>query len=209
MIRLFTSIFKFSGKIFGGIVCPVYFPKVGYGIYLFQREYTTQLHKRRFRTFGVNSLLAPSITLINPKFISIGAYSSIMRGCVLETCPCSQTPEIRIGNHVSLGEYSHITAAANVRIGNGVLTGRYVLITDNAHGASQRDVLETPPLLRSVVTKGPVIIEDNVWIGDKATILSNVHIGRGAVIGANAVVTKDVPAYAVVGGNPAGILKQL
>lgn len=58
-----------------------------------------------------------------------------------------------------------------------------------------------------MVSKGPVIIEDNVWIGDKATILANVTIGKGAVVAANSVVTKDVPAYSVVAGIPAKVIK--
>ena len=59
-----------------------------------------------------------------------------------------------------------------------------------------------------IVSKGPVVIGDNVWIGDKVTVLPGVTIGDGAVIAANAVVTKDVPAYSVVAGNPAKIIKQ-
>lgn len=56
-------------------------------------------------------------------------------------------------------------------------------------------------------SKGPIIIDDDVWIGYKATILSGVHIGQGAVIAAGAVVTKDVPAYSIVGGVPAKVIK--
>ena len=63
------------------------------------------------------------------------------------------------------------------------------------------------PLKRPIVSKGPVRIGDNVWIGDKATILPNVSIGNGAIIAANAVVTKDVPPYSVAAGNPAKIIK--
>ena len=62
--------------------------------------------------------------------------------------------------------------------------------------------------MRPVVSKGSVIIGNNVWIGDKATILPNVTIGDGAVIAANSVVTKDVPAYSVVAGNPAKVIKE-
>ena len=62
--------------------------------------------------------------------------------------------------------------------------------------------------MRLVVSKGSVIIGNNVWIGDKATILPNVTIADGAVIAANSVVTKDVPAYSVVAGNPAKVVKQ-
>ena len=62
--------------------------------------------------------------------------------------------------------------------------------------------------MRFVTSKGPVIIGNNVWIGDKATVLPNVTIGDGAVIAANAVVTKDVPPYSIVAGNPAKVIKQ-
>ena len=66
-----------------------------------------------------------------------------------------------------------------------------------------------PPINRPLFSKGPVVIEDNVWIGDKATILSGVTIGMGAIVGANSVITKDIPAYAVVAGSPAKIIKML
>ena len=58
-------------------------------------------------------------------------------------------------------------------------------------------------------SKGPVIIEDNVWIGEGVVILPNVRIGKSAIIGANSVVNADVPANAVIGGIPAKIIRQL
>lgn len=78
-------------------------------------------------------------------------------------------------------------------------------ITDNSHGQTDTPDLNTIPSERPLVTKGPVIIEDNVWIGDKATILPGVRIGRGSIIGANAVVVKSVPPHSLVGGNPATV----
>ncbi|MBR0310679.1 MAG: hypothetical protein IJQ97_07320 [Paludibacteraceae bacterium] len=54
-----------------------------------------------------------------------------------------------------------------------------------------------------------VVIDDNVWIGEKSSILPGVHIGRGAIVAANSVVTHDVPAYSVVAGVPAKVIKQL
>lgn len=59
-----------------------------------------------------------------------------------------------------------------------------------------------------MVSKGGVHIGKNVWIGDKATILPGVSIGEGTVVAANAVVTKDVPPFCVVGGNPARVIRQ-
>ena len=60
---------------------------------------------------------------------------------------------------------------------------------------------------REAWSKGPIIVEDDVWIGTRAIILSGVRIGKGAVIAAGTVVTKDIPPYAIVGGNPAKIIK--
>lgn len=65
------------------------------------------------------------------------------------------------------------------------------------------------PLSRLQYSKGEVAIGRNVWIGDKVTVLPGVHIGDGAIIGAGSVVTGDVPAYAVVAGNPARIIRNL
>jgi acetyltransferase-like isoleucine patch superfamily enzyme len=122
---------------------------------------------------------------------------------------CRFNPQIIIGDNCSIGEYCHITAINKIVIGNGVLTGRWVTITDNSHGSLLLDESDIQPLKRKLQSKGPVVIEDNVWIGDKVTILPDVHIGYGSIIGANAVVTKDVPANCVVGGNPAKIIKNI
>mgnify|MGYP002521654289 FL=1 len=117
-------------------------------------------------------------------------------------------PFLKIGSHCGFGAFNHITCANKVAISDHCLTGKWVTITDNSHGETDLDSLCLPPGKRPITSKGPVVIGNNVWIGDKATILPGVTIGDGAVIAANAVVTKDVPAYSVVGGNPAKILKQ-
>lgn len=116
-------------------------------------------------------------------------------------------PFLKIGSHCSFGAFNHITCANKVVIGDYCLTGKWVTITDNSHGETDSDSLHLPPSKRPVTSKGAVVIGNNVWIGDKATILPGVTIGDGAVIAANAVVTKNVQAYSVVGGNPAKILK--
>lgn len=119
------------------------------------------------------------------------------------------TPCLSFGNDSSMGDNGHISCINQVSIGNGVRMGKRVFITDNAHGASDRSLLDTIPYKRPLHSKGPVIIEDNVWVGEYACIMPGVKIGKGSIIGANAVVTHEVPAYCVVGGNPAKIIKQL
>ena len=118
-----------------------------------------------------------------------------------------EKPILKIGTKCNFGAFNHITCTNRMIVGDNVVTGKWVTISDNNHGNTDFGSLQLHPLKRPIVSKGPVIIEDNVWIGDKATILSGVHIGKGAVIAANAVVTKDVPAYSVAAGNPARIVK--
>lgn len=117
------------------------------------------------------------------------------------------TPTLTIGCGCNFGAYNHITCINSVTIGDNCLTGKWVTITDNSHGTTDTDSLHLPPECRNVMSKGPVIIGNNVWIGDKATILPGVTIGDGAIIAANTVVTKDVPAYSVCAGNPGKIIK--
>lgn len=117
-------------------------------------------------------------------------------------------PNITIGENCNFGDYLHLTAINDIEIGNNVLTGRWVTITDNSHGKIDIKSLKIAPIDRKWHSKGPIIIKDDVWIGDKVSILSNVTIGKGSVIAANSVVTKDVPPYTVVGGNPAKLIKQ-
>lgn len=150
-------------------------------------------------------------SIIGAEYIEIGSFTGFGRHLYLtaweEHCKKKNDVLISIGNNCNFGAFNHITATNQIIIGDNCLTGKWVTISDNNHGTSSYEDLQIPPLKREVVSKGPVIIGNNVWIGDKATILGGVVIGDGAVIAANAVVTKDVPAYCVVGGNPAKVLK--
>lgn len=150
------------------------------------------------------------------KYISIGERTSFGHDIYLtawaeyKVCNGLQkfNPEIRIGHDCCFGAYNHITAINKIEIGDGCLTGKWVTITDNSHGQSDFDSLCDPPIKRKLYSKGAVIIGKNVWIGDKATILPGVTIGDGAVIAANAVVTKSVQPYSIVAGTPAQIVKR-
>ena len=119
------------------------------------------------------------------------------------------TPEIVIGNNCSIGEYNQITAINKICIGDGLLTGRYVYIGDNAHGGLSLEEHDIPPAKRMLKSKGAIIIGNNVWIGDKVTILGGVTIGDNVIIGANSVVTHDVPSNTVVAGQPLKVVKSL
>jgi acetyltransferase-like isoleucine patch superfamily enzyme len=108
---------------------------------------------------------------------------------------------IEIGEHTFINYGSSIAARVSVKIGSHCHLGHYMFVMDN----NQHDVvrhMELPP-------SGPVIIEDNVWIGSKVVILPGVRIGSRAVIGAGSIVTKDVPPRCVAAGNPARVLRHL
>jgi len=147
------------------------------------------------------------------KRIVIGDYTSIqghsVLGCWERYGEQQFTPSIIIGNHCSIGEYNHITACNKIIIGEGLLTGRFVYIGDNAHGGLSWDEASVPPINRQLRSKGEVKIGNNVWIGDKATILAGVTIGDNVIVAANAVVTKSVASNCVVAGVPAKIVKLL
>lgn len=142
------------------------------------------------------------------QYIRIGDNTSFGEGLYLTAWKvCDKDPELHIGKNCSFGAYNHLSCANRIEIADGVLIGKFVSIIDNSHGETDFDTLQIQPTQRPCVSKGPVRIGRNVWIGDKVTILPNVSIGEGAVIAANAVVTKDVPPFCIVAGNPAKVIK--
>lgn len=171
--------------------------------------YQEQLRRRFRQAEGVS--FGTDIMVHDPQCISIGKGSFFGHHVYITAHQHHTTgdadAELVIGENANVGDYTHITARGHMRIGKNLLTGKWVTITDNGHGTTDYETLRKPPLQRKLYVKGDVTIGDNVWIGDKATILPGVSIGDGAVVAANAVVTKDVPAYSIVAGNPAKIVK--
>ena len=164
--------------------------------------------ERDFKYMGKHVTFGTIGMLKGAEYISIGELSSFEDYVYLTAWSKHGAPIINIGKHCCFGPFSHITCTNKITIGDYCLTGKNITITDNSHGKTDIHDLNIPPTKRTVVSKGPVIIGNNVWIGDKATILPNVTIGDGAVIAANSVITKDVPPYSVVAGIPAKVIKQ-
>lgn len=196
MKKLIKRIFLRSGRIWSYIFpykCSSAFSRIRAHLY-------TGWATRNFKHFGKSIIIPPFRALVGAQYISIGDNCEIRDRVHLTAWDSYRgqrfTPEIIIGNNSSIGSDSHITAINSIKIGNNVRMGDKVLITDNAHGASDRALLDTAPNYRPLFSKGTVIIEDNVWIGEKATILPGVHIGRGCIVGANAVVSKNAPLFA-------------
>lgn len=110
---------------------------------------------------------------------------------------------IKIGDNVRIGEKSHINARGGLSIGNNVKLGPNVLILTSTHNYYSPNKL---PYDNNDIYR-PVTIGNNVWIGANSLIVPGITIGEGVVVAMGAVVTKDVPPCAVVGGNPAKIIK--
>lgn len=154
----------------------------------------------RLQGGGLNSVFVGDNTEIQ-KFSVIGCWKKYGNQ--------SFEPSIILGRNCRLGEYNQISACNKITIGDGLLTGRFVYIGDNSHGGLSIEEATIPPAERKLYSKGEIVIGNNVWIGDKATILAGVNIGDNVIVAANAVVTKDVPCNCVVAGVPAKIVKRL
>lgn len=105
---------------------------------------------------------------------------------------------LEIGDYVRIGNNCYFFCIGNIKIGNNVQFSRDVVIYASNHNYEG----DTIPYDTSYLPKASVVIEDNVWIGMGASILPGVRIGEGAIIGMNAVISKDVEKYAIVVGNP-------
>ena len=166
-----------------------------------------------FGSCGKGSTFGGFSSLIGAHFIHLGNHLYIGKDVIWEVRDEYRgqhfTPNLSFGNQSSFGDGGHISCVNNITIGNGVRIGRKVFITDNSHGASDRLLMDTPAHLRPLYSKGPISIEDNVWIGEMVCIMPGVTIGHGSIIGANAVVTHDIPPYSLVAGNPARIIRQI
>ncbi|NEU06803.1 acyltransferase [Flavihumibacter sp. R14] len=127
--------------------------------------------------------------------------------------------KITIGEYCYLGDHSRIWSGESITIGNYVQISHNVNIMDtNAHDTNAivraEHFVDSLTDRKNINNKGnvrtsPIVICDHAWIGFNATILKGVTIGEGAIIGANTVVTKDVPAYTMMGGNPAFVIKKV
>ena len=113
------------------------------------------------------------------------------------------TPKLKIGDYSGVGIRCEMTG--DITIGKYVMMGPEVIIYTQNHAFDRTDI---PMMYQGGTAEKPVIIEDDVWIGRRVIIMGGVHIGKGSVIGAGAVVTKDVEPYSVVGGVPAKLIKK-
>ena len=171
-----------------------------------------EARKRRHCVVGDGSILLTTSRIDN----HLGTVTAIQVGkdCRIagQLLVFAHGGKITIGDDCFVGEGSRLWSAASIRVGSRVLISHGVNVHDtNSHSisAAQRHshilaIFDSghPRHLPDVVD-APVVIEDDAWIGFNAVVLKGVRIGRGAIVGSATVVTKDVPPFSVVVGNPA------
>ena len=171
--------------------------------------YYEPLMRSRCACVGGNFTLVQALPLILGNLrIEIGSHVTIDGTNTFAANRVFDEPVLSIGDHTFVGWHVTISVGRSVSIGRYCLIGANVLIADNdmhplEWQARREHRAVAPERIR------PVVIEDDVWIGEGCTILKGVRIGIGAVIGAGSVVTHDVQPYTVVAGQSAAVVKQL
>lgn len=159
-----------------------------------------------FRHFGQGSTIKKPIILNNPQNIFIGDHVTILYNAWLSGPPYNKGQEsiLKVGNNSAIGNYSHIYATNQIIIEDKVLIADKVYISDNLHNYKN---IALPIIDQGINQLSAVIVGQGSWIGENVCIMG-ASIGKNCVIGANAVVTKDIPDYSVAVGIPAKVIKR-
>lgn len=146
------------------------------------------------------------IDALSRRGVCLGNNVTIAKFTVIEaTGVISNLGEgLEIGDNSNLGDYCFVGAAGGVRIGRNVLIGQRVSFHSEDHRFESTDV----PIKEQGVTRRGIVVEDDCWLGAGSILLDGVTVGRGSVVAAGSVVTRNVPPYSVVAGVPAKVIRQ-
>ncbi|HEY4504912.1 MAG TPA: acyltransferase [Candidatus Paceibacterota bacterium] len=132
-------------------------------------------------------------------------FKSCGKGLTVRSFVALEIPErITLGDNVSLNEYVWLNGVGGIEIGNMVRIAPYTCIVSFDHEFKDPNV----PIKFQTKRLAKVVIEDDVWLGSHVVVTSGVRIGKGSVIGAGSVVTKDIPPYSIAVGVPARVIKK-
>ncbi len=170
----------------------------------------TSVRGKRFGSFGEGSIiLFPTTTIFNENYIHIGAKTMIGEHVALSAGmmpgqKCLTNPVVKIGDRCLIGRGSGIVGHLSIVIGNDVWTGHHVYITDQSHG--YEDI--SRPISEQSQPEREVSIGDGSWLGHGVVVLPGAKIGKHVAVGANSVVTGELPDFCVAVGSPARVIKQ-
>ncbi|WP_445321993.1 acyltransferase [Paenibacillus sp. FSL M7-0420] len=145
-------------------------------------------------TFGEACFVSPQ-AIVLPDQLALGDRSYIAGGAII------RSTRLVTGSDCSMNSYSILSG--DITMGNGVRIASHASLYGFNHGYAVTDV----PVFRQPLTVKGIVIGDDVWIGANAVILDGVRIGSHSIVAAGAIVTRDVPAYSIVGGNPARLIR--
>jgi len=151
----------------------------------------------QFKSVGDDVTFDEICEVLSPDKVTIGNNVHFYRGVYLSQC----------GAHIDIGSHTHFAPYCvlygPLTIGTHCGIAAHAVFASIGHGYSRTDI----PMVEQQAVKNEIVLENDVWIGANAVIIGGVTIGEGSIVGAGAVVTKDVPPYSVVGGTPARIIR--
>lgn len=166
---------------------------------------------RTIFTFREARIIRFPIDIRGKRFMKVSKGFTTGVGCRIEAYPENNEITLFFGENFQMNDYVHITAMEKVQIGNNVLFASKIYVSDCSHGSYSGDENDCNPLSipkeRKMFAK-PVVIEDNVWLGEFVSVLPGVTIGKGTIVGANSVVSKSLPEYVIAVGSPAKPIKK-
>lgn len=164
-------------------------------------RFSRRIHIGRFAVIGdgvILSGLGHEGLFIGQK-VNIGAYSRLVVGTDISRIGS----HIRIGDNCGIGEYSSIGGSGGIDIGQDTIIGQYFSAHPENHNYSDT----SNPIRIQGTTRAPIAIGSDCWIGARVTVLAGVSIGKGAVVAAGSVVTRDLPPWSISAGVPARVLR--
>ncbi|MFX1702575.1 acyltransferase [Chitinophaga sp. CC14] len=167
---------------------------------------TVLYYKFVFKRIGIKSIIGKPLKIDGGNNIIIGESVYVAKGTWLAALPLTGEKEcvLEIGDGSNIGHFNHIYATKKIVLERNVLTADKVYISDNLHDYEN---IHLPVMKQRIRQIGEVIIGEGSWLGENVCILG-AKIGKNCVIGANAVVTKDIPDFSIVVGAPAYIIKR-
>jgi acetyltransferase-like isoleucine patch superfamily enzyme len=160
------------------------------------------LELARRQAFARGVVHGNALQMLREGRLTIGPHALFEPGVWLT----SATGRIAIGGGTFLNLNVMVAAVERTEIGEHCMLANGCLVTDGNHRFDDPD---TPVPWQGFSTKGPTVLEDNVWLGANVVVTSGVRIGRRSVIGANSVVTEDIPPYSIAAGAPATVLREV
>ena len=171
--------------------------------------------RHQFRQCGELKLGSTQLHLFGLRYMEFGdqveMHFNARVQCIDYFQPTNQhfKPRLILHDHVVVQAMCHIGCIDRVEIGEWSTMGARCYITDHTHGGTSREELLLPPRKRPLVSRGPVKIGKYVHLGEGVCVMPGVTIGDYSVVGAGAVVTRDIPPFSIAVGSPAKVIKQI